>query len=111
MVGTAGVEANVRWAGAGDVDELVRLRRLMFESMGLTVTDADDAATAVGLAAGLASGDFFAAVVDDAATAGRLASCGIGMVIRRVPGPGSPTGLSGYIGSMVTDHGHRRLGH
>ena len=98
----------VRWAGDDDVDELVRLRRLMFESMGIEVSAADDAATGLVLADGLASGDFFAAVVD---AAEGLAACGIGMVLRRVPAPGNPTGLSGYVGSMVTDHGHRRQGH
>jgi GNAT superfamily N-acetyltransferase len=98
----------VRWAGDDDVDELVRLRRLMFESMGMAVTAADDGATATVLADGLASGDFFAAVVDRGD--GGLAACGIGMVLRRVPAPGNPTGLSGYVGSMVTDHGHRRQG-
>jgi GNAT superfamily N-acetyltransferase len=100
----------VRWAGDDDVDELVRLRRLMFESMGIEVTDEDDASTAPVLASGLRSGDFFAAVVDRGAGDG-LAACGIGMVLRLVPGPGDPTGRSGHIGSMVTDHGHRRKGH
>jgi GNAT superfamily N-acetyltransferase len=100
----------VRWAGDDDVAELVRLRRLMFESMGIAVTDDDDASTAPVLASGIRSGDFFAAVVDRGAGDG-LAACGIGMVLRKVPAPGNPTGLSGYIGSMVTDHGHRRRGH
>jgi GNAT superfamily N-acetyltransferase len=100
----------VRWAGGDDVDELVRLRRLMFESMGIGVTDDDDAAAAAVLADGLASDDFFAAVIDGT-SGGALAACGIGMVRRGVPAPGNPTGLSGYVGSMVTDHDHRRRGH
>ena len=109
MVDDTGAGA-VRWAGDDDVDELVRLRRLMFESMGIEVTDTDDASTAPVLADGLASGDFFAAVVDSSSGDG-LAACGIGMVLRLVPGPGHPTGLSGHIGSMVTDDHHRRRGH
>jgi GNAT superfamily N-acetyltransferase len=108
MVDDTGAGA-VRWAGDDDVDELVRLRRLMFESMGIEVTAADDAATGPVLACGIRSGDFFAAVIDRDAGDG-LAACGIGMVLRLVPGPGDPTGRSGHIGSMVTDHDHRRRG-
>ena len=100
---------NVRWAGCDDVDELVRLRRVMFTADGQAVGPADEAVMAAALTAGLADGSFFAAVVDGASP-GRLAASGIGMVATRVPGPANPSGRFGYIQSMVTDEPHRRRG-
>ena len=100
-------EDRVRWATADDVEELVRLRRVMFESLGTAVTSDDDDAAANVLADGLVDGDLFAAVVDGD---GFLAACGIGMTARRVPGPGNPSGRYGYIQSMVTDERARRRG-
>ena len=100
-------QARVRWATVDDVDELIRLRRVMFESMGMEVTADDDAAGAAVLGPGLTSGEFFAAVVDGD---GYLAACGIGMTAVRVPSPGNPSGRYGYIQSMVTDERARRQG-
>jgi ribosomal protein S18 acetylase RimI-like enzyme len=102
----------VRWATEDDLDELVRLRRVMFESIGMEVTVADDDATRAVLGPGLTSGEFFAAVVDsEPGGDGHLAACGIGMSARRVPSPGNPEGLYGYIQSMVTDERDRRRGY
>jgi GNAT superfamily N-acetyltransferase len=99
----------VRWATADDLPELCRLRRVMFESMGIEVTAADDEAVHAVLGPGLASGEFFAAVVDGEG-GGWLAACGIGMSARRVPSPGNPEGRYGYVQSMVTDERARRRG-
>jgi ribosomal protein S18 acetylase RimI-like enzyme len=103
-------DTTVRWAGPGDVRELMRLRRVMWESLGYEVTGADDAACIEILTAGLVSGEFFAAVVDGP-DAGGLAACGVGMTARRLPGPGNPSGRFGYIQSMVTDERWRGRGH
>ena len=97
----------VRWATVDDIGELVRLRRLMWSSMGTASDAADDAAVAAALADGLPAGRFFAAVVDGD---GYLAASGIGMVARKVPGPGNPSGRYGYVQSMATDERHRRRG-
>jgi ribosomal protein S18 acetylase RimI-like enzyme len=102
-------EVTVRWAGCEDVAELVRLRRVMFESMAIEGSDEADVAMAEVLADGFASGAFFAAVVDGEQP-GTLAACGIGMTAQRVPGPHNPTGRYGYVQSMVTDEAHRRRG-
>ena len=98
----------VRWATLDDVPELVRLRRVMFESMGMAVSAVDDDAVDTVLRNGLPCGDFFAAVVDGD---GFLAACGVGMTALRLPGPGNPSGRYGYIQSMVTDERARRQGH
>ena len=103
----------VRWATIDDVDELVRLRRIMFESMGATFDDRVAAAAADAFLRGLPTGEFFAAVVDAESDDGTpyLAACGVGMVSIRLPGPGSITGRWGYVQSMVTDERARRRGH
>lgn len=105
----------VRWATIDDIDELVRLRRIMFESMGETFDDDVAAAAADAFRRGLPTGEFFAAVVDgDVGVPGGqpwLAACGVGMVSVRLPGPGSRSGRWGYVQSMVTDERARRRGH
>lgn len=100
----------VRWAELGDVPELMRLRRVMWESIGNEVTAADDAACVEVLSAGLSDGEFFAAVVDAPDGAPGVAACGVGMSARRLPGPGNPAGAFGYIQSMVTDERWRGRG-
>jgi GNAT superfamily N-acetyltransferase len=82
----------------------------MWESIDYEVTPADDAACAEILADGLAAGGFFAAVVDAPDGEPGLAACGVGMTARRLPGPGNPAGLFGYIQSMVTDERWRGKG-
>ena len=122
MVGTGAVsDVLVRWATAADIDELVRLRQVMFDSMGVEVTADDLEVITAALRTGLPDGTFFAAVVDAAVIdatvvddaigeATYLAACGIGMTAQRVPGPGNPSGRCGYIQSMVTDDRARRQG-
>lgn len=103
-----GAGGGVRWASAADVAELVRLRRVMFESMGIEVRAADDERSAAAFRDGLPNGELFAAVVDGA---DHLAACGVGMSARRLPTPRNPGGRWGYIQSMVTDERSRRRGH
>ena len=99
----------VRWATSGDIPELVRLRRVMFESMALDVPPSAEEAMAAVLTTGLLDGTLFAAVVDGDGP-GELAACGIGMTAQRVPGPHILSGRYGYVQSMVTDERHRRRG-
>ena len=102
--------ATIRWAGLDDVPELMRLRRVMWESIDYEVTAADDAACVEILTEGLENGAFFAVVVDAPGGEPGLAACGVGMTARRLPGPGNPAGLFGYIQSMVTDERFRGQG-
>jgi GNAT superfamily N-acetyltransferase len=100
----------VRRATPLDVAELVRLRRVMFDAMGIDHADPEWAqATERVLRAGLADGSMAAYVVDG--DDGRLAAGGVGMVAQRLPGPRNPNGLHGYVQSMATDPSARRQGH
>lgn len=100
----------VRPAEVGDVPELIRLRALMFRSMGV----ADDGdwrdQCAEHLRRGLRDGAILAEVVDRPGADDRLAACGVAVVNERLPGPGVANGRYGYIQSVVTDEGYRRLG-
>jgi GNAT superfamily N-acetyltransferase len=100
---------HTRLATIDDVAELVRLRQVMLDSVD-GPSDADwQPACADILAAAIADGSM-AAVVVDAPDREGLAACGVGMVARRLPGPGCPDGWFGYIQSMCTDERHRRQG-
>lgn len=101
-------DGTVRWATGDDVDELTRLRGVMFASMDIEVHDDVRATVRQALLDGIDDGSFFAAVVDG--DGGRLVACGVGMVSQRVPGPGNPSGRYGYVQSMVTEEAHRGRG-
>jgi ribosomal protein S18 acetylase RimI-like enzyme len=99
----------VRRATPDDAPELVRLRRVMFDAMGVDHGDpAWAAACERVLRSELASGAMAAFVVDGDPG---LAACGVAMVGQRLPGPQNPTGRHGYVQSMATDPGARRQGH
>ena len=100
-----------------DVDELVRLRALMFESFG---GDGSGAAWRAACHAFLRRRlteepqRFVAVVVDSPVSTGPgglLVSAGLGWVDEHLPGPSNPSGLRGYIASMSTDLEARRQGH
>lgn len=100
----------MRWADVTDVDELVRLRAVMYEGMGEPCEDDGwVAVVTTQLTHGLADGSYFAAVVD--APDGALAAGGIGMVWHRLSGPGDHSGRMGYVMSMATDPRWRTRGH
>ena len=93
----------VRPATVADVDELVRLRAVMMAALGEADRGPWRAASATFLRAALADGTAAARVVDDPAAPGRLVACGVGVVMRRLPGPRTLDGRVGHIASMVTE--------
>jgi ribosomal protein S18 acetylase RimI-like enzyme len=105
----------VRWADPSDdrdIEELVRLRGVMFEGMGLSIPDDGWRAEIAGvLRTGIADGSFFAAVVDAPDGDGGLAACGVGMIWIGLPWPGDTVGRRGYVQSMATDPRWRRRGY
>jgi GNAT superfamily N-acetyltransferase len=98
-----------RRATPDDAPELVRLRRVMFDAMGVDHSDPGWAvACEAVLRTALASGAMAAFVVEED---GRLVAGGVGMVEQRLPGPRTPNGRHGYVQSMATDPEARRQGH
>lgn len=100
----------VRRATSADIPELVRLRRVMFDAMGIDHSDPAWAAAMAGiLRDGFAAGTMAAYVVDGGD--GTLRACGVGVVEQRLPGPRTPTGRHGHVQSMATEPAHRRQGY
>ncbi|MEV2268598.1 GNAT family N-acetyltransferase [Nonomuraea africana] len=100
---------DVRQAVDGDVAELVRLRALLFETLGNPSSDdqwRDN--LAVVLKEQLAA-DTMRILVVDGGTG--LAACGIGIVEQRLPSPRLRNGRLGQVIGVVTDPAHRRRGH
>lgn len=98
-----------RLATVDDIPELVRLREVMWTSMGLAADDDGwRSACADVLEGWIRSGSAAAAVVDG--PDGGLVACGVGSVDQRLPGSSNPTGRYGYIANMVTEPAYRGRG-
>jgi GNAT superfamily N-acetyltransferase len=100
----------LRPATAADVAELVRLRKVMMDAMGVPEEPTWERACAEFLAASLAEGTTGAVVADDPDRAARLVAGGVGTVAVRLPSPMTPNGCYGYIASMVTEEPWRGRG-
>ena len=103
-------EWTIRRGTLGELDELIRLRRSLFEAMGYddpAILARTDDACRTYFAQKMPSGDFRVWVAE---VRGRLVAS-IGLVVHSVPpGPGNPTGKVGYIMNLVTDPAYRRQG-
>jgi hypothetical protein len=100
----------VRDATAGDGPELLRLRALMFDSIGTTVVDPSWSERFVPTwEQGLSEGQLLGAVVDNPNGSGLVAS-GIASVVPRLPAPNRPLDRRGYVSSVSTDLEFRRQG-
>ncbi|WP_042368638.1 GNAT family N-acetyltransferase [Streptacidiphilus neutrinimicus] len=111
----------VRSALPDDAPELVRLRDVMVASMKHLPTTPDPSGgwkplaekiLRTALDGGDASGPVFGVfVVDDDERPGRLAACAVGTLEQRLPGPGHPDGLFGFVFNICTDPDRRRRGY
>jgi GNAT superfamily N-acetyltransferase len=104
-------EITIRQATAADVPDLVRLRRMMFESMGcddVALLHAADAAAEAYFAEAIPAGSFHGWLAV-APTATIVSSGGV-VIDQHPPGPGNLSGQIGYIMNLVTIPGYRRRG-
>jgi GNAT superfamily N-acetyltransferase len=103
----------VRRATVVDTAELIRLRAVMFEAMGIDASGNDwHDAFAAQLRNHLHNGKILAGfVIDDPTALCGVAACGLGMISERFPGAPTPPGRVGYLASMATDPHHRRRGY
>ncbi|MCX4551321.1 GNAT family N-acetyltransferase [Streptomyces sp. NBC_01387] len=104
--------STIRRATPDDASELVRLRKIMQDSLS-PAPDPDvswQPAAVETLRKRLAdpTGDLTAFVVDR--PDGGLAACVVGTIEYRLGGPGNPHGTSGYVFSVATDEDMRRRG-
>jgi ribosomal protein S18 acetylase RimI-like enzyme len=100
----------VRIATGEDVEELVRLRGVLFSELALGGGTAEDWAErcAAVLAEWLPRDDMRIVVID---APDGLASCGVGVVDQRLPAPYNPGGRVGHIFGVVTDPAYRNRGY
>ncbi|MFE9425353.1 GNAT family N-acetyltransferase [Kitasatospora sp. NPDC006697] len=104
----------VRQGTAQDAPELVRLRLLMFEAMQGEARPGPWERTAERVLRERLGGPettMGVFVVDDPAAPGRLAACAVGTLEQRLPAPGHPEGLFGFVFNICTDPASRRRGY
>lgn len=93
-----------------DAAELLRLRVVMFESMGVDASACGwRQACLAHLQGGLADGSLLGAVVDAPDGSG-LACSGLAGLSQRIPSPTNPSGVTAYLSSFSTDPRWRRSG-
>ncbi|WP_030144400.1 GNAT family N-acetyltransferase [Glycomyces sp. NRRL B-16210] len=112
---------NARHAEFDDIDDIVRLREVMYESWrdasGAAWTGSGDpawkadAAEALRLRLGEDKPTMAVTVVDAPDGSGGLAACATGVISERLPSPGNRTGRSGWIFNVSTDLDWRRRGY
>jgi GNAT superfamily N-acetyltransferase len=102
------MKPTTRLATPNDIEEVVRLRRVLFDSLGEADTGWEHRCAAV-LRKATSEGWMIVAVVDQPSGPG-LAAVGTAEVQQRLPGPTNPSGLVGYIGTMATEPTFRRQG-
>jgi GNAT superfamily N-acetyltransferase len=99
-------EVVIRAAEPEDVDELVRLGELMYVAMGVLDGDTDSSADWVDrrreVLAEMLVDDRACAFVADVGGP-RLVGSGIGLLQPGLPAPHNPSGLTGYLLSMMTE--------
>ncbi|WP_420033501.1 GNAT family N-acetyltransferase [Streptomyces sp. cg28] len=104
---------SARRAVPEDAEELVRLRKIMLDSMRPSDDVAWQQPALEALRVQLADerGELTAFVVDDPNGSGRLAACAAGVTQRGLGGPGNPSGVSAHLFNVCTDPDHRRRGY
>ncbi|MEV6651013.1 GNAT family N-acetyltransferase [Streptomyces sp. NPDC051219] len=106
--------SHARRATARDAVEVVRLRKVMQDSLAGPHPDVSwQPASVEALRTKLADpdGDLTAFVVDHPERTGGLAACAVGTIEYRLGGPVNPDGMVGYVFSVATDEDQRRRGY
>ncbi|RRR99366.1 GNAT family N-acetyltransferase [Glycomyces terrestris] len=102
----------IRFAGPGDIDEIVRLRGIMLSQWMDTADNGWHADTAAVIARRLAEPEpsMVIPAVDAPDGSGALAACAVGLVDERLPSPRNRSGRFGLVINVVTDPRWRRRG-
>ncbi|MBN1814443.1 MAG: GNAT family N-acetyltransferase [Anaerolineae bacterium] len=101
----------IRQATVADVDDLVRLRRVMCEGMGWddpVKLDVMEQATSAYFIEAIPAGDFCGWLA--VTPAGEAVGAGGVIIDQHIPTPGNPSGKVGYVLNVATVPGHRRRG-
>lgn len=105
-----GVNSLTRRGELSDVPELLRLRVLMFDDIGVDTSGREWKRTCRDdLERGLSRGDLIGAVIDDDEGGGLVAG-GLLQVQERLATPRFPNGTFGYLGSVAVERSRRRQG-